>query len=109
MVVRLAESLQLPLRERNVLLLSAGYAPAYAETALDADALRAVHDALDVVLKGHEPYPAMIVNRAGELLAANGACDVLFEDVAPELLEPPLNTRRVALHPPGLAPRVLNF
>lgn len=109
MVVRLAESLQLPLRERNVLLLSAGYAPAYAETALDANALRAVRDALDVVLKGHEPYPAMIVNRAGELLAANGACDVFFEDVAPELLEPPLNTRRVALHPAGMAPRVLNF
>jgi transcriptional regulator with XRE-family HTH domain len=109
MVVRLAESLQLPLRERNVLLLSAGYAPAYAETALDADALHAVRDALDVVLKGHEPYPAMIVNRAGELLGANEACDVFFEDAAPELLEPPLNTRRLALHPAGMAPRVLNF
>lgn len=109
MVVRLAESLQLPLRERNALLLSAGYAPAYAETVLDADALRAVREALDVVLKGHEPYPAMIVNRTGELLASNAACDVFFEDVAPELLEPPVNTRRVALHPAGMAPRVVNF
>lgn len=109
MVVRLAESLQLPLRERNALLLSAGYAPAYAETALDADALRAVRDALDLVLKGHEPYPAMIVNRAGELLAANGACGIFFEGVGPDLLEPPLNTRRVALHPAGMAPRVVNF
>jgi transcriptional regulator with XRE-family HTH domain len=109
MVVRLAESLRLPLRERNVLLLSAGYAPAYAETALDADALRAVRDALNVVLKGHEPYPAMIVDRAGDLLVANGACQVFFEEVAPELLKPPLNTRRLALHPTGMAPRVLNF
>jgi transcriptional regulator with XRE-family HTH domain len=108
-VVRLAESLQLPLRERNALLLSAGYAPAYAETALDADALRAVREALDGILRGHEPYPAMTVNRTGELLAANAACDVFFEDVAPELLEPPVNTRRVALHPAGMAPRVVNF
>lgn len=109
MVVRLAESLQLPLRERNALLLSAGYAPAYAETALDADALRAVREALDVVLRGHGPYPAMIVNRGGELVAGNPACDVFFEDVAAELLEPPVNTRRVALHPAGMAPRVVNF
>jgi transcriptional regulator with XRE-family HTH domain len=109
MVVRLAESLQLPLRERNVLLLSAGYAPAYSDSGLDADAVRAVREALDGILKGHEPYPAMIVNRAGDLITANAACDVFFEEVAPELLEPPVNTRRVALHPSGMAPRVLNF
>lgn len=109
MVVRLAESLHLPLRERNTLLLRAGYAPAYSETPLDADALSAVRDALDGILIGHEPYPAMIVNRAGELLAANGACDIFFEDVAAELLEAPMNTRRIALHPAGMAPRVLNF
>jgi len=109
MVVRLAESLRLPLRERNALLLAAGYAPAYDETPLDADALRAVREALDVVLKGHEPYPAMIVNRAGELLASNAACEVFFEDVAPGLLEPPVNTRRVALNPQGMARRVVNF
>jgi transcriptional regulator with XRE-family HTH domain len=109
MIVRLAESLQLPLRERNALLLNAGYAPAYAETALDADGLRAVREALEVVLKGHEPYPAMIVNRSGELLATNAACDIFFEDVAPQLLEPPVNARRVALHPAGMAPRVVNF
>jgi transcriptional regulator with XRE-family HTH domain len=109
MVVRLAESLQLPLRERNALLLCAGYAPAYAETALDADSLRAVRDALDAVLRGHEPYPAMIVSRSGELVAANSACEVFFEDVAPELLEPPVNTRRVALHPAGMASRVINI
>src|SRR5215469_16852285 len=109
MVVRLAESLRLPLRERNALLLAAGYAPAYDETPLDADALRAVREALDAVLKGHEPYPAMMVDRAGALLAANAACGVFFQDVARELLEPPVNTRRVALHPQGMARRVVNF
>jgi MmyB-like transcription regulator ligand binding domain len=108
MVARLAESLQLPLRERNALLLSAGYAPASAETPLDAGALRAVREGLNVILKEHEPYRAMVVNRAGELLAANRACDVFFEGVGPALLEPPLNTRRLALHPAGMAPRVSN-
>jgi transcriptional regulator with XRE-family HTH domain len=109
MVVRLAESLELPLRERNALLLAAGYAPLYRETGLDSDALRAVREALDAVLRGHEPYPAMVVNRAGELLAMNTACEVFFEGVAPELLTPPVNTRRVALHPAGMAVRVVNF
>jgi|SRR5215472_1916145 len=109
MVVRLAESLNLALRERNALLLTAGYAPAYSETALDSDALSAVRDALDAVLKGHEPYPAMMVDRAGALLAANAACGVFFQGVALELLEPPVNTRRLALHPAGMAGRVVNF
>lgn len=109
MVVRLTESLQIPLRERNALLLAAGYAPAYDETPLDAEALRAIREALAAVLKGHEPYPAMLVDRAGELLAGNAACEVFFEGVAPELLEPPVNTRRVALHPQGMARRVVNF
>jgi transcriptional regulator with XRE-family HTH domain len=109
MVLRLAESLQLPLRERNTLLLSAGYAPAYAEAGLDSDALRTVREALDVALLSHGPYPAMIVNRRGEMVSGNPACDVFFEDVAPVLLEPPVNIRRVALHPAGMAPRILNF
>jgi transcriptional regulator with XRE-family HTH domain len=109
MVVRLAESLKLPLRERNALLLTAGYAPAYPETALASDALSAVREALNAVLQGHEPYPAMMVDRSGMLLAANTACEVFFRDVAPELLEPPVNTRRVALHPAGMACRIVNF
>jgi transcriptional regulator with XRE-family HTH domain len=109
MVVRLAESLQLPLRERNALLLTAGYAPAYTETSLASDALSAVREALDAVLQGHEPYPAMMVDRAGALLAANTACEVFFQDVAPDLLDPPVNTRRVALHPAGMAGRIANF
>jgi transcriptional regulator with XRE-family HTH domain len=109
MVVRLAESLELPLRERNELLLCAGYAPAYAETSLDGDALRAVRDAIDVVLRGHEPYPALVIDRRGFLHASNRACDVFFEDMDPELLVPPVNALRAALHPRGLAPRVRNF
>jgi transcriptional regulator with XRE-family HTH domain len=74
MVVRLTESLLLPLRERNQLLLHAGYAPAYPESALDDEDLHAVRGALQSILEGHEPYPAMIINRGGELLLANRAC-----------------------------------
>jgi transcriptional regulator with XRE-family HTH domain len=109
MVVRLAESLGLPLRERNLLLLHAGYAPAYPDSALGDQDLRAVREALQTIIAGHEPYPAMIVNRAGELLLANTACGLFFDDLPPHLLAAPVNTRRVALHPEGLAPRIANF
>ena len=109
MVVRLAESLQLPLRERNELLLSAGYAPAYPQTSLEDPALAPVRDALGHILAGHLPYPAMVVDRHGDLVAANDAFDVLTEGVAAELLTPPLNVYRLALHPRGLAPRIANF
>jgi transcriptional regulator with XRE-family HTH domain len=109
MVVRLAESLGLPLRERNLLLLHAGYAPAYPESALGDQDLHAVREALQAILAGHEPYPAMIVNRAGELLLANRACRLFFDGLPPHLLAAPVNTRRVALHPEGLASRIVNF
>jgi transcriptional regulator with XRE-family HTH domain len=109
MVVRLAESLDLPLRERNHLLLHAGYAPAYPESALGDEDLHAVRAALQAVLAGHEPYPAMIINRAGDLLLANTACGLFFDGLPAHLLAPPVNTRRVALHPDGLASRILNF
>jgi transcriptional regulator with XRE-family HTH domain len=109
LVVRLAESLDLPLRERNELLLHAGYAPAYPESALGEEDLHAVREALEAILAGHEPYPAMIVNRAGELLLANRACGLFFEDLPAHLLAAPVNTRRVALHPEGLASRIVNF
>jgi transcriptional regulator with XRE-family HTH domain len=109
MVIRLAESLGLPLRERNLLLLHAGYAPAYPESAFGDEDLRAVRAALQTILAGHEPYPAMIVNRAGDLLLANTACGLFFDDLPAHLLAPPVNTRRVALHPDGLAPRIINF
>ena len=108
MVVRVAESLQLPL-ERNALLLSAGYAPSYPETDLDDPALRPVMDSLRRLLDGHSPYPAIVVDRFGELVAANDGFDILIEGVAPELLESPVNVLRLALHPRGMAPRILNF
>lgn len=109
MVVRVAESLQLPLRERNALLLSAGYAPTYPESDLDDPALRPVMDSLRSLLGGHSPYPAIVVDRFGDLVAANDGLGLLVEGVAPELLEPPVNVLRLALHPRGMARRILNF
>ena len=109
MVVRVAESLELPLRERNALLLSAGYAPSYPETDLSDPALRPVLDALDGLLDGHRPYPAIVVDRFGDLVVSNDALALLTEGVAPELLEPPVNVLRLALHPRGMAPRIVNF
>jgi transcriptional regulator with XRE-family HTH domain len=108
-VLRLAESLELSLRERNALLLSAGYAPVFAESCLDGPGLRPVREAIDRVLAGHQPYPAVVVRPYGELVAANDAVTVLTEGAAAHLLEPPVNVLRLALHPDGLAPRVLNL
>ncbi|MEU7739932.1 helix-turn-helix transcriptional regulator [Nonomuraea sp. NPDC049158] len=108
-VVRLAESLELSLRERNGLLLAAGYAPVFPESGLDDAMLRPVREALDSILDGHLPYPAVVVRPYGELVAANAAIDVLTEGAAPELLEPPVNVLRLALHPKGMGPRVVNL
>ncbi|MGW3173764.1 helix-turn-helix domain-containing protein [Streptomyces sp. NPDC001153] len=109
MVVRLADSLELPLRERNELLLAAGYAPAYPESSLDGPELAPVRTAIDHILRGHLPYPALVVDRGGDLVAANEAFDVLTEGVAPELVGPCTNVYRLALHPRGLAPRIANL
>jgi transcriptional regulator with XRE-family HTH domain len=109
MVVRLAESMELTLRERNELLLSAGFAPAFPESPLDDEALRPVREALDTILDGHLPYPAMVVRPHGVLVTANRAFDVFNEGVDPALLTPPANMFRHALHPNGLAPRVRNL
>ncbi|MCW2919210.1 MAG: putative HTH-type transcriptional regulator [Actinomycetia bacterium] len=109
MVVRLAESLDLPLRERNGLLLAAGYAPAYPQTPLNDPALAPVHTALKHILTGHLPYPAIVVDRHGDLVAANAAFEFLTDGAAPELLQPPANVYRLALHPKGIAPRIVNF
>ncbi|WBO61873.1 helix-turn-helix domain-containing protein [Streptomyces camelliae] len=109
MVVRLAESLELPLRERNELLLAAGYAPAYPESSLDDPALAPVRTALDHILRGHLPYPALVVDRAGDLIAANTAFDLITEGAAAELVGPGANIYRLALHPHGLAPRIGNL
>lgn len=109
MVVRLAESLELPLRERNELLLAAGYAPAYPESALDDQVLAPVRTAIGHILRGHLPYPALVVDRGGDLIAANTAFDLITEGVAPELVGPGTNIYRLALHPDGLAPRIHNL
>lgn len=108
-VVRLAQSLDLNLRQRNVLLSAAGFAPVYPESDLDAPALAPVRDALQHVLDGHLPYPAMVMDGFGELVAYNSAFGILTEDVAPWLLQPPVNVLRVALHPEGLAARTVNL
>lgn len=109
MVVRLAESLELPLRERNELLLAAGFAPVYAESSLDDPVLAPVRTAIGHILRGHLPYPALVVDRGGDLVAANGAFDLITEGAAAELLGPGTNVYRLALHPEGLAPRILNL
>jgi transcriptional regulator with XRE-family HTH domain len=109
MVVRLAESMELTLRERNELLLAAGFAPAFPESPLDGEALRPVRQAIDTILDGHLPYPAIVVRSPCILVAANRAFDLFNEGVDPALLEPPINLFRHALHPDGLAPRVRNL
>ena len=109
MVLHLAEQLDVPLRDRNQLLLAAGYAPVYEQRPIDAPEMAPVREALDVVLKGHEPYPALVVDRGWNLVLANDSVQLLTADVAPELLEPPLNVLRASLHPEGVAPRIANL
>ena len=109
MLLHLAEQLEVPLRDRNHLLLAAGYAPAFAQRELDAPEMGPVRDAIDQVLRGHEPYPALVIDRHWGLVAANRTLGILVEGVAQELLEPPINVLRLSLHPEGLAPRILNL
>jgi transcriptional regulator with XRE-family HTH domain len=109
MVLHLSEQLDVPLRERNALLLAAGFAPAYAERGLEDPQMSPIREAIDLVLAGYEPYPALVVDRAWTLVAANRSVNVLIDGVAPELLAPPTNVLRLSLHPDGLAPRILNL
>ena len=109
MVLRLAEQLDVPLRERNELLLAAGYAPAYGSRDLAEPVMDSVRDALERLLAGHEPYPALAVDRHWGMVAANRPVALLTTGVAGHLLEPPVNVLRLALHPHGLAPRITNF
>ena len=110
LLLHLAEHLDVPLRERNDLLLAAGYAPAYRQRPLDDEAMGPVRAALDKILAGHQPFPAVIVDRGWNLVAANDAAlAVLTDGVAPHLLAPPANALRVTLHPEGLAPRIANL
>jgi transcriptional regulator with XRE-family HTH domain len=110
MLLTLAEHLEIPLREQNALLLAGGYAPVFTETPLDTDEMRPVRHALKTILAGHEPFPAIIVDRQWEMVAANQPAQALLrEGVAEELLAPPANALRITLHPEGLAPNILNF
>lgn len=109
MVLRLAEHLDIPLRERNRLLLAAGYAPLYVEHSLDEPAMAPIHQALDRFLRAHEPYPAVVLDRHYNLVSGNDAVAVLTAGVAPDLLEPPANALRVTLHPTGMAPQIVNL
>jgi transcriptional regulator with XRE-family HTH domain len=109
-LLRLADRLEVPLRERNVLLLAAAYAPIYRRTALDATEMAPVRDALEQILAGNEPFPAVVIDRRWELVSANRAATaVLTEGLEPELLAPPPSILRVLLHPDGLAPRIANL
>lgn len=109
MVLHLAEQLEVPLRERNQMLLAAGYAPVYGQRTLDDPEMQPVREAIELVLRAHEPYPAAVVDQQWELLAGNRGVGLLTEGVAPHLMEPPVNALRVTLHPEGMAPRILNL
>lgn len=109
MVLRLAEALDVPMRDHNALLVAAGYAPAWAETDYWDDRLAAARQAVGMILEHHDPLPAVVVDRYGNLLDFNGGAGVLMEEVDPDLLRGRVNLARVALHPRGLAPRLRNF
>ncbi|HWG62376.1 MAG TPA: helix-turn-helix transcriptional regulator [Streptosporangiaceae bacterium] len=109
MILRLTENLAVPLRERNALLLAGGYAPAYPQHSLDEPELDNVRAALRQVLTGHEPYPAVVVDRWWDMLDGNAAIAMLVEGCAPTLLERPVNVLRLSLHPDGMAPRIANL
>ncbi len=109
LILRLGEHLDLPFRERNRLLLAGGFAPVYAETALDAPPLRAVRDALRQMLTGHDPYPAVVADRHWNMVEANTSLTVLTAGIDPALLAPPVNVYRASLHPAGMARQIANL
>jgi transcriptional regulator with XRE-family HTH domain len=109
MVLLLADHLEVPLRERNRLLLAAGYAPVFAETELDSPRMLAVRDAIRRILRGHEPYPAVVIDGRWNLVDANASTAMFTADVAPELLVPPANVLRASLHPDGMARHIVNL
>jgi transcriptional regulator with XRE-family HTH domain len=109
MIVRLAEALEVPLRERNELLLAAGYAPAYPETRLEDPKLDPVRNALERILDGHLPYPAVLTDRAADLVSGNRGFVAMIGQVPASLREPRINLARLVLHPDGLGPRVINM
>lgn len=109
MILKITDHLEVPLRERNQLLLAGGYAPAYPQHGLDAPELARVRAALKQVLAGHEPFPALVINRYWEMQDGNAAVGLLVADTAPHLQEPPVNVLRLSLHPEGMAPQIANL
>ncbi|SCF78683.1 DNA-binding transcriptional regulator, XRE-family HTH domain [Streptomyces sp. Ncost-T6T-2b] len=109
MVLRLAEHLDVPVRERNALLVIAGYAPRYPQTSLDDPAMASLRESLERLLTAYEPYPALVVDGTYGVVAANRGVSLLLEGVPEKLLAPPLNAMRLTLHPEGLAPRIVNL
>ncbi|CAM5740250.1 XRE family transcriptional regulator OS=Streptomyces alboniger OX=132473 GN=CP975_30475 PE=4 SV=1 [Streptomyces alboniger] len=109
MVLRLAEHLEVPVRERNALLLAAGYAPRYPETPLDDPTLESLREGMERLIQGYEPYPALVVDALYNVVAANRGILMLLDGVPESLLAPPLNAMRLTLHPEGLAPRIRNL
>ena len=109
MVLHLAERLDVPLRDRNRLLLAAGFAPVYGERSLEEGEMAPIREALGRFLSAHEPYPAVVVDRHWNVVASNRGLGYVIRDVAPELRAPPANALRIALHPDGLAPRISNL
>ena len=109
MILRLAEQLEIPIRERNVLLLAAGFAPVFPERPLSDPALAPATDAIALTLDAHKPYPAFALDRHWNIVASNSALPQMFDGVAPELLAPPMNALRISLHQQGLAPHIANL
>ncbi len=109
MVLRLAEHLEVPVRERNALLLAAGYAPHYPETPLDDPSMGALREGMERLIQGYEPYPALVMNATYDVLAANRGIAMLLDGIPESLLVPPLNAMRLTLHPEGMAPRIRNL
>ncbi|WP_447041362.1 helix-turn-helix domain-containing protein [Streptomyces sp. DSM 118878] len=109
LVLRLADHLDVPVRDRNSLLLAAGYAPRFRETPLEDPAMGTLREGLDQLLTGYEPYPALVVDAAYDVIAANRGIAMLMEDISDDILTAPLNAMRLTLHPRGLAPRIRNL
>ncbi|MEU6805227.1 helix-turn-helix domain-containing protein [Streptomyces neyagawaensis] len=109
MLLRLAEHLDVPVRDRNALLLAAGYAPRYPQTPLDDPSMAALREGVERLIQGYEPYPALVVDATYHVVAANRGIAMLLDGVPESLLVPPLNAMRLVLHPEGLAPRIRNL
>jgi transcriptional regulator with XRE-family HTH domain len=109
MLLHLSEELEIPLRERNTLLVAGGYAPMFRERKLDDAALAQAREAIELVLAAQKPFPAFALDRHWNIVATNHALPELFEGVDASLLQPPINAMRLALHPKGAAPRIENL